>query len=84
LPYHLYKDQTADLEEERRLFYVGMTRAQHVLYLTWAQSRRLNGRPYTLKKSPFLAAIEKELTEQNQTLYQKRTKPSDNQLKLFQ
>jgi DNA helicase II / ATP-dependent DNA helicase PcrA len=33
-----------DLEEERRLCYVGMTRAKRELYLTWAASRRLFGR----------------------------------------
>jgi DNA helicase II / ATP-dependent DNA helicase PcrA len=32
-----------DLEEERRLCYVGMTRAKSFLYLTWAASRRLFG-----------------------------------------
>ncbi len=32
-----------DLEEERRLCYVGMTRAKHMLHLTWAASRRLFG-----------------------------------------
>ena len=31
------------LEEERRLFYVGITRAERKLYLTWARSRRRNG-----------------------------------------
>ena len=30
----------ARLEEERRLFYVGMTRAEDELYLTWAATRR--------------------------------------------
>src|SRR5262249_26350475 len=32
-----------ELEEERRLCYVGMTRAKKWLYLTWASSRRLFG-----------------------------------------
>ena len=32
-----------DLEEERRLCYVGMTRAKHQLQITWAASRRLFG-----------------------------------------
>ena len=31
------------LEEERRLFYVGITRAERKLYLSWARSRRRNG-----------------------------------------
>ncbi len=33
-------DNTEDLEEERRLFYVGMTRAKENLYLLWARQRR--------------------------------------------
>lgn len=33
-------DDPDDLEEERRLFYVGMTRAKDELYLTWARQRR--------------------------------------------
>ena len=36
-------DDPALLEEERRLFYVGITRAERKLYLTWARSRRRNG-----------------------------------------
>ena len=31
-----------DLEEERRLFYVAMTRAMDILCLTWAQKRRIS------------------------------------------
>jgi DNA helicase-2/ATP-dependent DNA helicase PcrA len=30
---------TSELEEERRLFYVALTRAEHQAYLTYAQSR---------------------------------------------
>ena len=37
-------DDPALLEEERRLFYVGITRAERKLYLTWARSRRAQRR----------------------------------------
>ena len=38
LPYHR-SGREADIEEERRLFYVGMTRAKEHLYLTWTRHR---------------------------------------------
>ncbi len=45
----------AAIEEERRLLYVGVTRARRVLSLSWAQARLPGGR--ARKPSPFLAAI---------------------------
>ena len=41
LPHQRSYDSEAELEEERRLCYVGLTRAQEHLYLTYARSRRL-------------------------------------------
>ncbi|MBR3131026.1 UvrD-helicase domain-containing protein [Candidatus Saccharibacteria bacterium] len=50
-------EQESDLEEERRLAYVGMTRAMQDLFLTWAQSRfAFGGRNYTMP-SRFLAEL---------------------------
>jgi len=46
-----------DLEEERRLFYVGATRARRALYLTAARRRRLFGRLAAGKPSQFLGEI---------------------------
>ena len=47
----------ADVEEERRLAYVGMTRAMKELFLTWAQSRfSFGGRNYTMP-SRFLTEL---------------------------
>ena len=58
-PYNLNagKDETDDPEEERRVFYVGMTRAQDKLYLTYARSRFLFGERRALPRASFLADI---------------------------
>jgi DNA helicase II / ATP-dependent DNA helicase PcrA len=56
LPFTLVKDET-DIEEERRLFYVGMTRAKDELFLLHARSRFLYGQRRTPAPSPFLAEI---------------------------
>jgi DNA helicase-2/ATP-dependent DNA helicase PcrA len=70
------------LAEERRLFYVGMTRAAQHLVLTRATQRRWRGRVQQLGASPFLADIEQELLrhQRNDAL---RGKPQDRQLTLF-
>jgi DNA helicase II / ATP-dependent DNA helicase PcrA len=83
LPYSLFADRPSDPDEERRLLYVGMTRAQHYLYLSWAQSRVLYGKKRQLPKSPFLDIIERELIEQSQSRHKKRSKKQDRQLMLF-
>ncbi|MCT3598871.1 3'-5' exonuclease, partial [Levilactobacillus brevis] len=49
------------LEEERRLAYVGITRAQEKLYLTNAYSRMLYGRRQTNPQSRFVTEIAPEL-----------------------
>ena len=43
-----------DLEEERRLAYVGMTRARKLLFLTWAGTRRIFGTTYPNLASRFI------------------------------
>jgi len=53
----------SELEEERRLFYVGITRAKDELYLTTTASRRLYGRTEFMSPSPFLAEIERDSIE---------------------
>ncbi|BDY06834.1 DNA helicase II [Ferrimonas sp. YFM] len=52
------------LEEERRLCYVGMTRAMEKLYLTYAESRRIYGRETFAKASRFLSEIPEQYLEQ--------------------
>jgi DNA helicase-2/ATP-dependent DNA helicase PcrA len=68
--------------EERRLFYVGMTRAKDRLFLTRAQQRLWRGRVRELPASAFLNDIEQELVK-HQQMPAPRPKVEDRQLKLL-
>ena len=59
-PHSRAKDDPDELEEERRLCYVGMTRAEERLYLTAARSRRLYGGVISKGISRFLSEIPDE------------------------
>ena len=61
-------DEPAMLEEERRLFYVGITRAERKLYLVHARSRRRNGEMLPSLPSSFLAPIPREMLEERSTI----------------
>ena len=52
-----------DLEEERRLAYVGITRAEKNLFLTSASSRLLYGRRQYNPKSPFIEELDESVSE---------------------
>jgi DNA helicase-2/ATP-dependent DNA helicase PcrA len=52
------------LEEERRLCYVGITRAKETLYVTYAEQRRLHGMDNFSQPSRFIAEIPDELIEE--------------------
>jgi ATP-dependent DNA helicase UvrD/PcrA len=54
-------------EEERRLAYVAITRAQDRVYLTWAKSRRRNGQLLPSMSSRFLQAIPPEVVEERRS-----------------
>lgn len=69
------------MSEERRLFYVGMTRAKDQLVLSRAHKRHWRCRVREQRPSPFLADIESELVKQQQA--QRRRERADRQLKLF-
>ncbi len=76
--------KTFDLEEERRLFYVGMTRAQQRLILTHAKTRFLFGQKYQNNPSPFLNDIESALKEIKNMAARKGDQEKEAvQLKLF-
>ena len=67
----------SELEEERRLAYVGITRAEEELYLSNAFSRMLYGRRQSNQVSRFISEISDELLQSdNETLadYQPKTK----------
>ena len=63
LPLAWSKARPEDLEEERRLFYVGVTRARTKLYLGRAKKRLWRGKVRELPPSPWLADIEERLLE---------------------
>ncbi|HEY9665532.1 MAG TPA: 3'-5' exonuclease, partial [Coleofasciculaceae cyanobacterium] len=60
-PNYRSMDDPASLEEERRLCYVGITRAQEQLYLSHARERRLYGNREPAVRSQFLEELPKEL-----------------------
>ncbi len=62
-PHKMSMDGIAGLEEERRLCYVGITRAMSKLYLTHAESRRLHGEVNITRPSRFIREIPAELIE---------------------
>jgi DNA helicase-2/ATP-dependent DNA helicase PcrA len=61
-------DQPPMLEEERRLFYVGITRAERKLYLSYAESRRRNGEFMPSIRSRFLREIPAGMLEERKTI----------------
>jgi superfamily I DNA/RNA helicase len=85
IPLNQRGSRQADPAEERRLFYVAMTRAMQQLYLTRAKKRSIYGKVLTRRPSPFLADIEsrikKDETPQKKSP-QKKVK-GQHQLKLF-
>ena len=84
LPLEWGKPDPADLEEERRLFYVGVTRAKSKLFLTRARKRLARGKVRERAPSPYLADIEERLLERRRTrLTEREAKGPDPQLDLF-
>ncbi len=80
LPYSLFPGHKSDLKEERRLLYVGMTRAEKYLYLTYAKKRYIQGKHMESRRSCFLDAIEEELIKKTSSRpFQKKA----SQMKLF-
>jgi DNA helicase II / ATP-dependent DNA helicase PcrA len=65
-----------ELEEERRLFYVAVTRAQEKIFLSWAQSRYHYGQPQHCLKSAFIGEIDSSIvqTESGTFLSERTTK----------
>ena len=61
---HKMSLEEGNLDEERRLCYVGITRAMQTLYLTYAESRRLYGRENMNRPSRFIREIPGELLQE--------------------
>jgi DNA helicase-2/ATP-dependent DNA helicase PcrA len=66
-PHSRSLDSKHDLEEERRLCYVGMTRAKEKLYLTHALSRKVYGSSSYNPPSSFIEEIPEELFSSEKT-----------------
>jgi DNA helicase II / ATP-dependent DNA helicase PcrA len=62
-PHQRSLEDSSQLEEERRLCYVGMTRAKQQLFLTYAEVRRLRGAEYRATPSRFLLELPDENVE---------------------
>ena len=61
------EEQENGLEEERRLCYVGITRAKDKLYLSWARARRRGGQLMPGRPSRFLASLPPGVVEEKRT-----------------
>jgi superfamily I DNA/RNA helicase len=75
------RDRGPDLAEERRLLFVGMTRARTHLYLTWAAHRRRHGAAGDTGPSPFLKSIDPALLDRPRPAAPR--KPPPRQLRLL-
>jgi len=67
LPHFNSGGRSEDIEEERRLLYVGMTRARERLFLTCCRRRRIAGRYQDQTESPFLEEVPEELVDVTQS-----------------
>jgi len=79
-PSQMAMDEGDRLDEERRLCYVGMTRAMEKLYITYAETRRIYGRENFARPSRFIKEIPTEHVEEirlkTQVSAPQRAKPS--------
>lgn len=77
-PSQMMLSSRADLEEERRLFYVAITRAQEKLFLSYALSRYRFGRLKTCEPSRFLDEIDTRFIKENSKHSGARIKPASS------
>lgn len=68
-------------EEERRLFYVGVTRAGACLFMSWANRRMVFGKPENRRLSPFVMELETMLEKEERK--QRQRKKKNGQMELF-
>jgi DNA helicase II / ATP-dependent DNA helicase PcrA len=79
---HIASQSTRELEEEKRLFYVALTRAKNLVYLCRAQKRMIYGKTVKTEPSRFLQRIKKDLLEPMKSA-PLPARPRQNQLDLF-
>ena len=70
----IISENDEDMEEERRLCYVGITRAKKKLYLSAAKRRMIQGRTQFNKVSRFVDEIPEELLDVSQNVHLKENK----------
>ena len=63
LPFYSSTIESSDLEEERRLFYVAVTRAMQTLTISHCAGRKKYGQTLPCQPSPFLKELPEELVE---------------------
>ncbi len=84
IPYTLNQDMDSiDMEEERRLFYVGMTRAGDELFLIHARKRFLYGQRLTPAPSPFIGEIPGEFIHRTVVSGRDKRRKQNKQMGLF-
>jgi len=85
IPYRRKRDEDQDLMEERRLFYVALTRAQEEVFLTHTKQRLWFGRKTVRHVSPYLEAIQEDLKQYKKPFSGRSTaKKRSVQLSLFE
>ncbi len=82
IPLHI-ENFESNVEEERRLFYVGMTRAKQSLILTKAKNRFVFGKKVSNVITPFIHDIEEQLERYQQKSSAPQKKKEEIQLTLF-
>ena len=80
---HKHRKGNSEIDEERRLFYVGMTRAKDRLYLSWCRNRYWNGQKQETQVSRFLKEIPDTLSETTNLYIPKPSKADNRQLSLW-
>lgn len=88
IPFQRRDGEKSDIEEERRLFYVGMTRAKERLFLLHSKSRFLFGERKSKIPSRFLGDIQEALKQRRKAEIKEKQKTKgsrkeDSQMKLF-
>ena len=83
IPYSNNRHTPTDDSEERRLFYVAMTRAKDDLYFSWAKKRNIYGKTDNRKLSHFVTEIEQRLIRNEASSAAKKKSSGQAQLSLF-